>query len=45
MGVSQFQPTQLQELVRRSTAPIRQTSVQFVETVARGWLMSWCGFL
>jgi hypothetical protein len=28
IGVSQFQPTQLQELARRSTEPSRQTSVQ-----------------
>jgi hypothetical protein len=50
IGVSQFQPTQLQELARTRTAPSRHASVQSKRfrgwgLVAGGWIMAWCGFL
>jgi hypothetical protein len=49
IGVSQFQPTPLQELARTATAPSRQTSVQSKrfrgQTGERCWVMVSSGFL
>ena len=50
IGVSQFQPTQLQELARTSTEPSRQTRVQSKRFGGRRTgegcsVMASCGFL
>ena len=50
IGVSQFQPTALQEQASTRTAPSRHASVQSKRfrgwgAVAGGWIMAWSGFL